>query len=330
MRVRRYICVLGLDLVIGMLATNYNIGIYMTYALAMITSLIFFDRYFTLQISIISYIVIVISLYFRSLGMEQVEFETNRIWWISRSVGFFIEAVAMTGICYYVAQMSHRILHKLDMSQRELSDKNEKIKKLSDQVMLALSSAVDAKDTYTNGHAMRVAEYATEIADRLGKSDEELEAIYCAALLHDVGKIGISDEIINKPGKLTEEEYDIIKQHTVIGSGILDEISELPELSIGAHWHHERYDGKGYPNGLSGEDIPENARIICVADCYDAMTSNRSYRKALEQEVVRNEIKKGIGTQFDPKIAEIMLDMIDEDIGYNMREKEEYGEGAVG
>ena len=154
----------------------------------------------------------------------------------------------------------------------------------------------------------------------MGKNDTEVNDIFYAAMLHDVGKIGIPGEIINKPGRLTDEEFDIIKSHTVKGAKILESISEMPGLSVGARWHHERYDGKGYPNGLKGEDIPETARIICVADCYDAMSSNRSYRKALPQEIVRSEIEKGKGTQFDPAIADIMLKMIDEDADYKMRE----------
>ena len=139
--------------------------------------------------------------------------------------------------------------------------------------------------------------------------------------MHDIGKIGIPNEIINKTGKLTDEEYEIIKTHPSIGGDILSNISEIPNIAIGARWHHERYDGKGYPDGLKGKNIPELARIIGVADAYDAMTSKRSYRDVLSQEIVRLEIKKGKGTQFDPVFAEIMLEMIDEDKNYDMHEK---------
>ena len=139
-------------------------------------------------------------------------------------------------------------------------------------------------------------------------------------LLHDIGKIGIPDAVINKPSALTDEEYKIIKQHPVMGAKILSNITEKPELSSGARWHHEKYGGGGYPDGISGEEIPEKARIIAVADAYDAMTSNRSYRKPLPQETVYEEIKKGSGTQFDPQFAEIMLQMINEDKDYSMRE----------
>ena len=141
--------------------------------------------------------------------------------------------------------------------------------------------------------------------------------------MHDVGKIGIPNSIINKPGKLNAEEYTIIKNHVIMGYEILKQISELPALSVGARSHHERFDGTGYPDGKKGEDIPEIARIICVADCYDAMSSDRIYRKALPQFMVREEIERNKGTQFDPKIAEVMLQMIDEDVEYKMKRRKE-------
>ncbi|MBQ9345987.1 MAG: HD-GYP domain-containing protein, partial [Oscillibacter sp.] len=203
----------------------------------------------------------------------------------------------------------------------QLTESNQKVKRLTRQIIFALAGAVDAKDAYTNGHSGRVAEYSREIARRMGKDPADIEDIYYAAMLHDVGKIGIPKEIITKNSSLTEEEFAVIREHTVKGEKILKTISELPRLSIGARWHHERYDGSGYPDGLSGRDIPEIARIICVADCYDAMSSNRSYRSALSQRIVRAEIQNGRGTQFDPTFADIMLDMIDEDTEYNMREK---------
>jgi putative two-component system response regulator len=139
-------------------------------------------------------------------------------------------------------------------------------------------------------------------------------------LLHDVGKIGVPDAVINKPGKLTDEEFDQIKQHPAMGSRILANIEEMPKLSTGARWHHERIDGRGYPDGLKDLEIPEEARIIAVADAYDAMTSNRSYRRGMDQERVRDQIVQGKGTQFDPRFADIMLEMIDEDTEFRMRE----------
>ena len=158
------------------------------------------------------------------------------------------------------------------------------------------------------------------IAQRYGYTEKEQEKIYIIGLLHDVGKIGIPDAIINKPDKLDDAEYEEIKKHSAIGKQILATIKEMPNLADGANEHHERYDGKGYPQGLCGDQICEIARIIAVADAYDAMSSNRSYRQALPQDVVRAEIVKCSGTQFDPKFAQIMIDIIDDDKEYQLRE----------
>ncbi|WP_303805800.1 HD-GYP domain-containing protein [Ruminococcus flavefaciens] len=202
---------------------------------------------------------------------------------------------------------------------------------LFEQTATALANAIDAKDKYTHGHSRRVAKYSVKVARSAGKSEKECEEIYFAALLHDVGKIGIKDSIINKEGKLTDEEYGAIKTHPVIGMQILSSISQSPYLSIGAHYHHERYDGHGYPAGLKGEDIPDIARIIAVADAYDAMTSKRSYRDPIPQQIVREEFVKGLGTQFDPNYGRIMLHLIDLDSEYIMRESEDASEGeAIG
>jgi putative two-component system response regulator len=207
-----------------------------------------------------------------------------------------------------------------DDMAREIRAKTEKLSRAGGQIVQALAASVDAKDRYTHGHSSRVAEYAREIARRAGYSPQEQDEIYMMGLLHDVGKIGIQDAIINKNGRLTDEEFAVIKTHPSVGAEILKKITDLPTLVTGARWHHERFDGGGYPDGLSGEEIPEVARIIAVADTYDAMTSNRSYRSQLPQEQVRAEIARCSGSQFDPRFAEIMLAMIDEDTGYEMRE----------
>ena len=219
-----------------------------------------------------------------------------------------------------------RVRHSIDLIrlQRNLSQlvelKTEENRKLFIHVVSALAAAIDAKDPYTNGHSARVAEYTKEIAKRYGYTEKQQEDIYVAGLLHDVGKIGIPDAIINKPSKLTDEEFEIIKTHPAMGARILETIKEMPSLSEGARWHHEKFGGGGYPDGLAGEKISEFARIIAVADSYDAMASRRSYRDVLPQNVVREEIEKGKGTQFDPKFADIMLQMIDEDKNYTMKE----------
>lgn len=198
--------------------------------------------------------------------------------------------------------------------------RRESGERLTIQMVKALANTIDAKDSYTNGHSTRVAEYSVLLAKRMGYTGEKLEHLYYAAVLHDIGKIGVPREIINKPSRLTDEEYTMIKSHPVTGSNILKEVTEIPDIAIGAKYHHERYDGKGYPEGLSGTDIPELARIIGVADAYDAMTSKRSYRDVLAQDIVREEILKGKGTQFDPEMADIMLQLMDEDVEYRMHE----------
>ena len=199
----------------------------------------------------------------------------------------------------------------------------EKSHEQSIETIESLVRAVDAKDSYTNGHSIRVATYAKQISEILGYDADQADAIYYTALLHDVGKIGVDDAILRKPGRLTDEEFAAIKAHTVIGAQILSRITSMPELQYGALYHHERWDGKGYPKGLKAEEIPEPARIIAVADAYDAMTSNRSYRNALSQTRVRDEIANGIGKQFWPPAARAMLKMIDRDTNYDMRQKRE-------
>ncbi len=219
-----------------------------------------------------------------------------------------------------------RVLHNLELIRlqrdlsREVERKSKEKNRLTLHVVQTLAEAIDAKDTYTNGHSGRVASYSREIAKRLGYDEEMQDEIYIMGLLHDIGKIGVSDQIINKPARLTDEEFAEMKTHPGTGSKILQKIKEMPRLSFGARWHHERIDGRGYPDGLKGSEIPEEARIIAVADAYDAMTSNRSYRDLMPQASVRAEIERGKGTQFDPKIADVMLAMIDEDTTYSMHE----------
>ncbi len=219
-----------------------------------------------------------------------------------------------------------RVKHIIQLTrlQRNLAEevelKTQENENLSLRVVQTLAEAIDAKDTYTNGHSGRVAEYSKEIARRYGYTKKHQDEIYMMGLLHDVGKIGVPDAVINKPSKLTDEEFQFIKKHPELGDRILKKIKEMPKLSVGARWHHERYDGSGYPDGLAGQDILEEARIIAVADAYDAMTSRRSYRGMLPQDKVRSEIERGKGTQFDPVFAEIMLQMIAEDPDYRMRE----------
>lgn len=195
----------------------------------------------------------------------------------------------------------------------------ESLENLTTEVIRAFARAVDYNDPYTAGHSRRVGRYSREIARRLGMNEEECRDVYYCGLLHDVGKLGIDNTIINKPGKLTDDEYDEIKKHPDMGYEILNDISLHKSYAIGAKYHHERVDGKGYPNHET--DIPLVGRIIAVADAYDAMTSRRPYRDALPQAEVREQLEKNAGTQFDENIAGIMIKMIDEDKDYKMRQK---------
>jgi putative nucleotidyltransferase with HDIG domain len=171
----------------------------------------------------------------------------------------------------------------------------------------SLTSAVDAKDAYTCGHSERVALLSRHLAVQIGLPDAEVDQIYMAALLHDVGKIGVPESVLQKAGKLTAEEFEQMKKHPQVGARILADVKQVKALIPGVLHHHERYDGKGYPAGLAGNDIPLMGRIICLADCFDAMTSNRTYRNALPLEVARNEICRCAGTQFDPALTEAFL-----------------------
>ncbi|HSA06468.1 MAG TPA: HD domain-containing phosphohydrolase [Candidatus Gastranaerophilales bacterium] len=171
----------------------------------------------------------------------------------------------------------------------------------------SISSALDAKDTYTHGHSHRVTLFSLVMAQEMELDENFIEEIETAGLLHDIGKIGVPEDILCKPGRLTDEEYNTIKQHAASARKILDTIPGLKNISLWASCHHERWDGKGYPNQFKEEEIPLPARILAVADTYDAMTSNRSYRKGLPHEVAAEEIKNCGGTQFDPKMIEVFI-----------------------
>lgn len=214
----------------------------------------------------------------------------------------FVMLMVFGFIIYFI---SRRKIRKLQRHKKEYQD-------ILDQSLKTFAKTIDAKDPYTNGHSIRVAMYSRELAKRMGLSEWEQERIYYVALLHDIGKIGIPDNILNKPGKLSNAEMKIIQTHPAIGGEILKDFTALPNISEGAKYHHERYDGTGYCEGKAGEDIPLVARIIGVADTYDAMSSHRCYRRALSEDIIISELKKGSGTQLDPEIVAIMLDMIEE------------------
>lgn len=196
--------------------------------------------------------------------------------------------------------------------ERKVKEKTIQIEQLSFEIIATIASIIEAKDSYTKGHSVRVAEYSALIAKELGWKEEEVQNIKYIALLHDIGKVGITDNVLNKPGRLTEIEFNIIKSHTTIGGDILKDIKTIADVDSGAKYHHERYDGKGYPCGLAGEEIPTVARIICIADAYDAMNSKRIYRDSLSPEVIRRELVGGRGTQFDPEYLDVFVRLFDE------------------
>ena len=205
----------------------------------------------------------------------------------------------------------------LNSFEEEVKIKTKENNELTFQAITAIAKIVDAKDKYTRQHSTRVAKFSREIAIRSGLfNEEQIEIIYRTALLHDIGKIGIRDDILNKNGKLTDSEFATMKTHTTIGAEILKDVTLIKDVDKGAKYHHERYDGRGYPQGLAGEDIPIVARIVGVADAYDAMTSDRVYRKHLSEEVVRGELVKGRGAQFDPVFCDIMLQIMDDKVEF--------------
>lgn len=228
-------------------------------------------------------------------------------------VGVFIFGISMVITC----------INEMVQKQVQFAE-NAKAELISAEIIQTFVTAIDAKDIYTKGHSTRVAEYSIILAKRLGWDEERIDSVRYKALLHDVGKIGIPDRVLNKADRLSDEEFEIIKSHTIIGSEILQGVSSLSEMYVVARNHHERYDGKGYPDKKSGEDIPEEARLVGIVDAYDAMSSDRAYRKALSRDTIRGELSRGRGTQFDPHMTDAFLELLDEG-ALNTQQKENEG-----
>lgn len=190
-------------------------------------------------------------------------------------------------------------------------ERAQRLETLSREIVETLAVTIDAKDRYTNGHSFRVSRYSTALAGKLGWGEEDIKMLGGEALLHDIGKIGVPDAVLNKPGRLTDEEFKIIQSHTTVGDTILKQSGSLTNAALVARHHHERYDGHGYPDGLKGESIPLHARLVAIADAYDAMRSDRIYRKGLPEDVIRSEMIKGRGTQFDPKLLDEFMQLMD-------------------
>lgn len=205
-------------------------------------------------------------------------------------------------------------MHEIRRINDELADTYDKLEEAFLDSVQVLRSTVEAKDPYTRGHSDRVSEYSVLIGEKLGLPEEDIKNLRTGGLFHDIGKLGIPDAILLKNAKLTDEEYSEIKHHPTIGAHILQNASLFKDIIPIVKHHHERFDGRGYPSGLQGEDIPYLARIAAVADTFDAMTSRRTYRDAMDLKIVRDEIERCSGTQFDPKIAKVFLDLLDKEV----------------
>lgn len=229
------------------------------------------------------------------------------------NVDILVEAINDCHLFQYILkpfepdQLCHTIkdgIRKYELSYSKVQILQD-LSELFYKTIKSIAQALDAKDKYTHGHSMRVTLYALALAKKMELPDNLLEEIETTGLLHDIGKIAIPEKILLKPGKLTEEEFNIIKTHPELGEKLVERIEKLKIISAWLKSHHERYDGKGYPDGLLGEEIPVSSRIIAIADTYDAMTSDRAYRAALSHEQAMTEIFNCAGTQFDPKMAQL-------------------------
>lgn len=217
-------------------------------------------------------------------------------------------------------------MHKQSLDKRQneqtlekaVNAEHDKLMAMTTQTILSISNAVDARDAYTKRHSSRVAEYSVMLAKSLGWDARRMEQLYNIALLHDIGKIGVSDSILKKHASLTDAEYEAIKQHAVIGGEILKDLTLLPNASIGAISHHERYDGTGYPYGLKGAQIPLEARIIGIADAFDAMNSSRVYRSKMAPGYILQELQAGRGRQFDPELLDKFLPIAEQILESNV------------
>ncbi len=228
---------------------------------------------------------------------QKVNLEEMPLFWINLFLGMFI-------------LLNYAVHLFITLKIKNLEKKQDENYKIIDQALKTFANIIDLKDEYTKGHSERVANYSKLIGSKLGFSKDEQENLYRIALLHDIGKIGVSDAILNKPCKLSEDEIEVIKMHTNFGVEILRDFTTIKNIVAGAKFHHEWYDGSGYPDGISGSDIPLVARIIAIVDAYDAMASSRCYCEEMDDEFIISELKKGSGKQFDPNLVKLVIECI--------------------
>lgn len=230
----------------------------------------------------------------------------------------FILCIIMS-VLSAIASLYGLVLQRIIFNQRQLTkQRQEHDNQIIEQTMKTFTNFIDNKDTYTQGHSTRVAAYVREMAKRMGMSEQEQLNIYYAGLMHDIGKLTIADEVLNKTSRLSSEEWNLIQQHTTNGAALLKNFTILPEVNDAVLYHHERYDGTGYINRLSGKEIPLVARMVGIADSYDAMNTNRCYRLKFSEERIISELERCRGKQFDPDLVPYLISMIKDGTIYKL------------
>lgn len=246
-----------------------------------------------------------------SPGRAFIQYDYGKEFFMRFPVLYILAVLISFRVNYQLQVFNIKQMLEFDELTHAVAQERERNTKLAMQTIISIGKAVDAKDPYTNQHSARVGEYSKLIAKECGWNEEVQERVYIAGLIHDIGKIGVPDDILNKPDRLTDKEFEMIKRHPEVGYNILKGYDAMTGTGDAILYHHERYDGKGYPAGLSGEDIPVIARIIAVADSFDAMNSNRIYRKARTREYILEQIEEGKGKQFDPQFAQAILFLVE-------------------
>ncbi len=305
----KYVAVIGYLFMYTFVMATGNTFLVFTYIFPMLSFLVLYHRKnLILGIGVIVLIINLIFLFIWwrvGIGTRVLTLENSR----DHEIQIALILLCFTG-CYVSARLYENISQKNAEYVDRINVGSKRLRNMTLQSIRAIANTIDAKDEYTKGHSERVAEYAYTLAKALGFNKREADNMRLIGILHDIGKIGVPDSILNKAGKLTDEEYEIMKTHSSVGANILKEITYPPCLGVGAKYHHERYDGRGYPSGLKGDEIPYIAKIIGVADAYDAMSSNRVYRNRLTDDEILNEIERCKGTQFDPEIADIFIRLL--------------------
>lgn len=306
----KYIVVVGYLFMYMFVMITGNTFMVFTYIFPMLSFLILYHKkklILYMGLIVLTINLIFIAIWASGIGNIEITLENSR----DHEIQIALILLCFSG-SYASAQLYDSISKKNNEYVKQIHDNAKQMQEMTLQSIMTIANTIDAKDEYTKGHSQRVSEYSYILAKELGMSEEDASDIRFIGLLHDIGKIGVPDSILNKAGRLTDEEFEIMKTHPTVGANILKDIKLLPGLDIGAKYHHERYDGHGYPSGLKGDEIPYIAKIIGVADSYDAMSSNRVYRARLSDEEILREFERCKGTQFDPKIADVFIKLLKE------------------